>query len=284
MDRSYQPETEGIFDMSAEDYHDEANGLSRSMAKEIVYKTPEHMRHSLDYPKPPTKFMEFGTLVHCASLEPETLKEQFYIQPSMYRTDDGFSPWHNGAKECKKWNAAHSDRICITAEQEEMVTGCTAKIRNHPLIRGMLIAGQVEQSCFARDDKTGQMLRCRTDLMARDDKKNLWVADIKKVQDASAWAFRKDCRKQRYAFQESFYRYVLRLLGLEVFQFVFVAVEEKPPHGLGVFRIHSETDAVKAEDEKVWLAIDTYVQSKEQGNWPGYPEQIQDIDLRGDYR
>lgn len=284
MGTPFQPETEGIFEMPAEEYHDEAKGLSRSMAKEIVYKTPEHMRYGQDNPKPPTKFMEFGTLVHCASLEPHTLNEQFYIQPSMYPTKDGFKPWHGGADWCDKWKAAHSDRICITADDAQMVMGCTTKIRNNPVVRGMLIAGEVEQSFFARDPQTGLMLRCRTDLMAKDEQGKVWVADIKKTQDASPNEFAKACRKMRYAFQECFYRYVMSLLGVEVFQFVFVVVEEKPPHGLVLYRIHSETsDKVKAEEEKVRLAIDTYVQSKEQGVWPGYPERITDVDWK-DYR
>jgi hypothetical protein len=283
VDNPYQPETEGIFTMLAEDYHDESKGLSRSMAQRIVSKSAEHMRYEQDNPTDPTKFMDFGTLTHCSSLEPETLKEQYYVRPSCYPTKEGYKPWHGGADWCEKWKAAHSDRIIISAEEETMVSGCSQKVRSHPLIGGMLKVGQVEQSYFARDPQTGLMLRCRTDLTARDDQNLLWVADIKKVQEASRWAFTKTCRKMRYAFQECFYRYVLSLLGLEVHAFVFVAVEEKPPHGLGVFRIHSEReDKVAAEETNVRLAIDTYVQCKEQGSWPGYPDAIQTIDWRGE--
>jgi hypothetical protein len=281
--KPYTPNTPGIFDMPAAEYHDEKKGLSRSMAIEIVDRSAEHMRYDSDHPEEPTKFMEFGTLVHCSTLEPKTLSEQYYVRPEFYPSEEKKGvkvdkPWHNGATFCKEWNASHADRTIISAKEEEMVHGCTAKIRSHPLIASMLKVGKVEQSCFAQCPTTGIWLRCRTDLMAIATDGRLFVLDIKKTQNATRRKFTRTVRDNRYDFQEAWYRHVMRLLNMEVAGFLFCAVEEQPPHGLGVFQIAPEK--VERQYEKVQLAIDTYAQSREQGRWPGYTEEIQTVDWR----
>lgn len=276
---AYRENTSGIFLMPAKEYHDEKKGLSRGMALEILQRSLEHMRYSTDHPDEPTKFMEFGTLVHCATLEPETLAEQYHVTPETYLAEDGKKKnWHNGANFCKDWNKAHADRICITKEAETMVKACCARIRGNPFLASMLRVGHVERSCFAKCPQTGIWLRSRPDLLAWDRGGRLWVLDIKKTQDATARGFRKAIRNMRYDFQEAWYRRVLELLGYKVEGFLFCAVEEQPPHGLGIFKI--AFDKVANQMPRVQQAIDFYAQAKEQNTWTGYTDEIQEIDWR----
>jgi hypothetical protein len=134
------------------------------------------------------------------------------------------------------------------------------------MLSAMLATGQSELSCFARYE--GTLVRCRPDLMAYDAEGRLWVVDLKKLQDASRDEFRRHAREYKYAFQEAWYRFVLGLLGMDVYAFRFAAVEEEPPHGVAVYPLAREN--VIEQEPNVHRAIGLAVQCAEQGRWPGY--------------
>lgn len=272
----------GLFSgLTSDQYHQEQNGLSCTMAKELVFRSPAHMRHAMDHPDPPTKFMSLGNVVHCAFLEPEKLAQEYYVKPSTYPgTDRKKNPvekkWTRQASYCADWEDAHSDREILSQEEEANALGCLAALKAHPMLSSMLSAGNAEVSCFA--EGAGLKLRCRTDLMAQDKDGRTWVVDLKKCQDASASAFASHARTMHYDFQQAWYIHVLSLLDIAPHGFLFAAVEEKPPHGVGLFRVSNEN--VNAQAANVHRAIDLYRQGVESGEWPGYTPEIRRIGWR----
>ena len=257
-------------------YHREGAGLSRSMAQTLVFQSPLHMRWEQDNPKDETKAMRLGSLVHLACLDPAKLKGSYYVRPETYPNNGDEKPWHHSALWCRQWLTDHSDRPVVTVDDEMLMLGCVLSLHTHPLVRSLISCGHAEVSAFSRHDNI--RLRARPDLIATDDEGRIWVLDIKKCQDASTDGFTRHARTYRLPFQQSWYRYVLSLIGIEVFQFLFVAVEEKPPHGVAVFKL--DPMIVDSQNEAVHMAIDIYTQCIESGKWPGYDETTRMISWR----
>lgn len=264
----------GIFrDIPAEVYHDPSGGLSRTIAAKIAFESPAHALHEMHHPEPPTIFMEMGSLVHLSCLEPEKLKGSYFVRPA--ENEDGDS-WDGRKIWCKEWVKAHASLPRLSPEQEQQVLGCTAALRANPTMAGMLAVGHPELSVYA--DYQGTILRCRPDLIAEDIDGKIWVLDIKKCQDASLGAFSRQSRSLHRDFQEAWYRMVLKLAGVTVDRFVFAAVEEKPPHGVGLYRIAEKN--IMDIQPSIHYAIDLWRQCVETGNWPGYTASIQEVAWR----
>ncbi|MGN6644749.1 MAG: hypothetical protein ACTHKU_17300, partial [Verrucomicrobiota bacterium] len=93
----FTPNTEGAWlNLPAETYH-AAPGVSQSFLKEFdAAATPLHF--TVRKRKTATAYMEFGTICHCAVLEPDKLKDAYYIQPETYpaKVKDATvqKPWH----------------------------------------------------------------------------------------------------------------------------------------------------------------------------------------------
>ena len=281
---AWQPGLLGAFSgIPNEVYHDSGKGksvseriskygLSRSIAEKLILKSPAHCKEAMDNPKDPTKFMEFGTLVHCGTLEPEKLDGSYMVRPDTNPVDPE-DKWHGNKKWCKNWLAIFKGTTILSVEEEKMLQGCVLALKSNLTLNGMLRTGQAELSVFAKKDDV--LLKCRPDLIAEDAQRRTWVLDIKKCQDASFFAFQNESRRVHRDFQEAWYRYVLGLAGVHVDQFVFAAVEEEPPHGVGLYRIGPTN--VEAMVPKVHEAIDRWFTAVESGEWPGYHHEVQEI-------
>lgn len=273
----WRPGTAGTYSgLTSDQYHQEASGFSNSMAKDLVFESPEHMRWEMDHPTPPTEAMIMGTMVHTSVLEPEKFPHCYHLEPREYPADKGNKPWHGGSTYCKAWNAAHADKPILSGSDVDHIGGCKLALMYHPIMSRAITVGIAELSIFAFHDDL--MLKCRPDLLFRDATGDLWCLDIKKVQKATRIAFQRDALDKHYDFQEAWYRYVMSLAGIELRGFIFLAVEEQSPHGVCAFRWSKES--VDACMPQVHQAIDSYTQCKEQNIWPGYTKAIVEIHRR----
>jgi hypothetical protein len=283
----WEPGKVGVFSGVPNDvYHKRTSGLGSSIASKLVFRSASHAKEALDNPKEPTSFMEMGTLVHCGTLEPARLASSYYVRPETRPAEKDCSavkqglakpgdpiPWDNKAGYCKKWNEDHYDRPRLTVSEEKTLKGCIGALKANPTLAGMLQTGMSELSVFAKAGDV--LLKCRPDLLATDGRGQLWDLDIKKCQDGSFFVFQNESRKARRDFQEAWYRFVLESAGIHVDHFVFAAVEEDPPHGVGIYRISSTN--VEAMKPKVQEAIDKWFSACESDEWPGYHGEVQEI-------
>ena len=66
------------------------------------------------------------------------------------------------------------------------------------------------------------------------------IVDIKTTVDASPSGFDKQVWQYGYGIQDAFYRRVCSLAGLDVDDFIFVAVEKQPPYVVAVHVLSDE--------------------------------------------
>ena len=65
--------------------------------------------------------------------------------------------------------------------------------------------------------------------------------------------------------------------GVFVEQFVFIAVEKKPPYAVATYIVNDE-DLITAHEENEWLAA-KYGECLKADKWPGYSENIEVLTL-----
>ena len=96
---------------------------------------------------------------------------------------------------------------------------------------------------------------------------------MKTTEDASPRGFQNSLAKFRYHVQAAWY-----LRGLEgAEEFVFIAVEKKPPYLVAVYQASAAVIAagVRAAD----INLSNLSECRKKNHWPGYSEAIETIDL-----
>ena len=179
-----------------------------------------------------------------------------------------------------QWDKENEGRQILNPDQWKQIHGMRDAVMAHPAASALLtrIPGRAEQSIYWIDPITGVLCRCRPDWW-RDD--NLPI-DLKTTEDASPEGFARSIAKFRYEVQAAFY-----LDGIEAAtgkrpkNFVFIAVEKKPPHAVGVYVLDAETLEIGRGLYREDLA--TYAKCAQADQWPGYGDKIQTINLPGWY-
>lgn len=173
-----------------------------------------------------------------------------------------------------EWDAVNSHRQILNQEQWDAVHKAAKAIKDHPAASKLIGAGKAEQSVYWNDPLTGELCRCRPDWW-RDD--NI-VVDLKTTENASKDGFAKSIANFRYDVQAAFYLDGIELAtGKRPRGFVFVAIEKKPPFAVGVYVLDAETlDAARLVYQK---DLQAYAACQQSGEWPGYGDKIQTINL-----
>jgi len=260
--------------VSNADYH-AAPGLSVSGAKRLLV-TPYHY-HALTGertapPKAPTAGMVNGTLVHCLVLEPDEFGLRYVVGP------EGVEPRSKVWKDfCAQALAAGFE--VITSMMYERAKGQAEALRKLPAVAELLAEGVAEQSVWWRDTAHGLLLKCRPDWRAPVGNGNgIVLLDVKTATDASAEGFASACGKFGYYMQDPWYcDGVQRATGIEVHGMVFGVVESEFPYACAAYMLSDE--ARREGREAAARARSTYAACITRGEWPGYPQDIQVIDL-----
>lgn len=213
----FTPNTEGIFRIEAESYH-KAPGVSKHTL-DAMFDSPEQYQFLKRHGLKSTEAMEMSTLCHTAVLEPENLKDGFYLRPDKFKT---------GEKQA--WLATHPDKLSITRDELTTIQNIAASCRNHPIAGVLLEDGEAELSLFAKCPITGMLRKGRPDWITSDGDDRTTLVDLKFVADCSKHAFRKQVENLRYFVQHAYYVDLCELLGFDKPRFLFVAVEKTPMH------------------------------------------------------
>lgn len=147
-------------------------------------------------------------------------------------------------------------------------------VREHPIARLLLLAGQPEKTLIWRDPATGVMCRAKADWLRSDG-----IVDLKSAESAAEEALSKAAHNHGYAVQAPFYLrgFRERFPGITPY-FTFITVEKEPPY---LVHVNQLTERAMAHgDRQVSQALEIYRDCTASGRWPGYPiDQITDIDL-----
>lgn len=259
-------------DMPNEVYHSilamSAGGLKR------MRQSPAHFYGlQMDAERPvsePTPAMLNGTLVHTATLEPDTLEYRYIVRPPDIdgRTTAG-----------KAWMAAaaSSGKAIVTAEQMTAAQRQSTAIRSLPDVSALLSDGYAESSAFWVDKITGELCKCRPDWVSPAGD-GVVMVDVKTCQDASPAGFGKAIWNWCYHLQAAWYADGFEhATGTRVHGFVFAAVESAWPHAAAAYMLSDDVlDAARRENRRL---LDLYAECRRTGNWPGYQAGVQLIEL-----
>lgn len=279
----------------------EAPGISNSMLKHVSSTgddpgSPAHFQVYLKDPTRLTRPLLLGRLSHAAILRPEDPLETITVQPEERPAQEGDSavkqkkvgvgdmvPWHNGSKFCKAWNQNQADAGNVVVSQKEYDTlkGVVTSIAAHPVASRTLRAGFAEISVFKQywrsfENRQRMILRkARMDWVTLANS----IVDVKTCMDARDEVFGESMYRLGYYRQAAYYLDIWNDANPDDLKtnFVFIAVEKKPPYAVNVFDVHPR--AIEAGRDAYQRDLNILMTCYETDSWPAYREDIRGLDL-----
>jgi hypothetical protein len=236
-----------------------AEQINASALKLIGSRTPAHYFASLSKPKEESQAMKIGSAIHCAVLEPGFFEERYIILPDGVdgRTKEGKSIISK---------AKQSGKVILSKSDAELCSYVALSVSSNAGIKKALKSGDSELSVFTNDRK------CRLDHYTQS-----WIFDLKTCNDASPKEFAKQIYNFGYHIQAAWYLDTCKMAGLDTDGFIFIAVEKEPPYAIGLYELGS--DSLEAGRSAYQSALDKLERSKISGEWPGYSEYLETIEL-----
>lgn len=258
------PHPLGLVECTNDAYH-RGPGVSKSHLDAIANVSPLHYWAKYIDPNrvraEPTPAVIMGSAVHSAVLEPDLFPSEYVMAPQ------GINKRTNAGKaEYAAFEEENKGKTVLDAEDFATCLSVRDAVYRHPVARGLLTGGKAEQSFYAIDKETGELMKCRTDYMHDS---GAMIVDLKTTEDASPSGFGKSAANFRYPIQTSWYNGVLdAAFGEHPADWVFLALEKKPPHAIGIYFTTPEQliDSHMAA-RRDFLRI---VEHRRSGHWPDY--------------
>jgi hypothetical protein len=241
---------QGIYPGISNDEYHKMPGISSTYLRQWT-KCPL----STTSPTPETKAMAFGSAAHKYILERDEFFTEFAVAPKVdRRTKSGKEEYERFVVDAVGKTIIADDEFCKILEMRDALFA-------HPVAVQMLSAGDVEQSIFWTDQKTGLGCKCRPDLI------NGVLIDYKTTTDASPHGFSSSIQKYGYHQQAAHYIDGYNAVTSDKQdQFCFIAQESKPPYLVGVYFL--DEDAIEIGREKNRRAL--YSIANHAGALPSY--------------
>jgi hypothetical protein len=219
----------------------------------------------------PTPAMAIGSALHTHVLELDQWDANYVVMPEGIdrRTKAGKAEWD-------VFSTAAGSRTVLSRADADLVMRMGEAVYGHPAAAALLaLPGIAESTWMWRDEPTGLQCKCRPDWLTND---GTLVVDLKTTEDASPKGFQKSVANFSYHKQAAWYLHgIEQATGKCPEQFVFIAVEKKPPFAVAVYAADAEMIREgwrAAERDLEVLAI-----CKEADAWPGYSEAVEPISL-----
>lgn len=266
------PHAVGLVQETNEQYH-AGPGISKSHLDAIKGLSPRHYWHRYlnpnREPEDPTPALLLGSAVHSAILEPDDFKSQVIESPGFDRRSN------SGKAAYAEFYAKHAGKIVLEPKEFAACIAIRDAVHSHPVASGLLRGGRPEQSFYAVDKETGELIKCRTDYIHDS---GAMIVDVKTTDDASPDGFGKSSANFRYPVQTAWYHHVLdEAYGEHPEQWVFLAVEKNPPYAIGIyFTEHDVVTQGAIAARRDFLRI---VEHRRSGVWPDYGMDPQPLKL-----
>lgn len=226
-----------------------------------MQQSPQRYHHRQTTPLDDTPSMALGRLIHTATLEPERLNEVYAVWAA--------SGGSRRTNAYKAWAAEHADKELITEDELMTALGASLAVRSHRTARQVLRGGKVEHSLRWVDPVTHMRCKARPDHI----KKNGGLTDLKSTTTVNAEDFGRLARRLGYYGQMAFYRRAARHNGYPDGPVRIIAVEQKPPFEVAVFRL--DEDLLAAGDRLVSRLLADVYKWRKRGRWPArYEEEV----------
>lgn len=241
----------------------ECEGVSRSTLAVLLDKTPLHLKYQLDQGgREDTKAFTFGRAAHKYILEKDDFFNEFAVSPKFnLRTKVGKA-------DAEDFAIINAGKDIIAEDDFEQIKLMRQAIDTHPVARELL-TGEVEQSFFWTDEKTGEKCKVRPDVITTHEGRK-YLVDYKTTDSCEDGHFERSVRRFHYDFQAAMYCEGLFNNTLEDYGFCFVAQEKKPPYAVRVY-FCSEALIYGGMDKFKW-ALDIWHYCRKSGDWFGYKD------------
>lgn len=261
--------TPGVYFMPRDEY-DHLPRLNWSKLKHLE-KSAQHFQYYLLNEDEDTDARKLGRAVHLAVFEPELFRATCVV-------------WDCGARRGKDWEAfvkRNEGKEILTENQHASALAISQSVRNHAIAQKYIAGGQGEATVLweylspMTAEAPGFKLECksRPDFLTDSG----WLVDLKKVRDASPAGFGRAVWNYRYHAQAAFYVDAIKSVTGQERPVAFVAVEEKPPHVVQVYRLTQEQLELGRTTYRELLS--TYNQCRSKNRWPGYADNELDVEL-----
>jgi hypothetical protein len=246
----------------------QGGSLSVSGAK-LLLKAPAKFEYARRNGSKHTKAMDLGTRVHALVLGKGEEQIELLDFPN-YTT--------NKAREARD-AAIAAGKIPTKPQEMEEARAIADAVLKHPTTGGLFTEGDAEVSMFWRDEEFKVMLRGRADYMTYFDDMPT-IVDFKTSADASAEEFARSVYKYGYHRQDPHYREgwaaILKCDWQDI-DFVFAVAETDPPYCVATYRVDpADTDRGREQNR---IARERFRDCTESGTWPGYSEEIENLQL-----
>lgn len=225
----------GIVRETNKKYHGYLQAISKSRLSKMSI-CPAYFKWCEENPQEPTEDLVFGSAFHKVVLEPATFDREFAVLPLNIdrRTKAGRETYN-------EFLESHKNKDIITQEQFETAL-CMKNAVEKNKIAKVLLKGKKETSMYYVDDLTGIECKIRPDLYTIVNDR-LVITDFKSCKNASPEEFTRDIIKYSYDLQVAMYKNgASKVLGypLDKIDFVFIAVEKKAPHLIGIYEANED--------------------------------------------
>lgn len=242
---------------------------------DLVAKSPLHYwARYLDpnrVPQEPTAAMAIGSAVHTHVLELDQWDSQYVVAPAGMdrRTKVGKAEW-------EVFQTAIGTRTVISREDADLVMRIGRSVLSHSAAAYLLgLPGKAETTHMWHDEISGLQCKCRPDWLLDDSS---MIVDLKTTEDASPKAFQQSIAKWRYHVQAAWYLDgIEKATGKRPEQFIFIAVEKKPPYACAVYV--ADPQMVEIGGQTARADLDKLNLCKAANHWPGYSDQVEVINL-----
>ena len=251
----------GIVIETNAEYHGYREAISKSRLSNIAV-CPAYFKWCEDNPQKPSDDMVLGSAFHKIVLEPETFDDEFAIMPQVDKRTT------QGKLIIAEFIIESAEKTVITQEQYDTICGMRDSIMSNPYAR-KLINGNIEQSMYWADELTKVECKCRPDVW-RKVADRVVITDLKSTKSVMPNDFMRDVVKYHYDLQTAMYRDgVSKNLNIpkENIDFVFIAVEKKPPYLLNIMQ--ADTYVIQKGEADFREYIGTYAECKEKDLWYG---------------
>lgn len=277
-------------DLTLEVYHQQicdGPSFSSSNLRDCELRSPRHAyaRWSGNPKREPKKTdaLSFGSAAHCLILGDEAFAVRHVIQPfSDYARieeidgvvwkpkpakSDSEADIESGALRYKSlWrdDMEAKGKVIVTQDQLEHIKNMAEVVATDPSL-DLVFAGEVEQSCFWKDEQTGLWLKSRLDVRPLDDT----LVDLKTVPDAAPYLCERSITKYAYDMQFALGAEGLLIAGgQKIYAHMAIFQEKEPPYAITPQEIGAQ--AIWRSAQRNRRALDTFAMCLERGEWPAY--------------
>jgi len=259
----------GIYrDIPEADYH-KIDAYSNSRGSKFK-KAPAALQYSIEHPgADDSDTLLIGRAFHSATLEPSVFFSKYIKGIEVdRRTKDGKAAWAQFLKESE-------GKVVLTPAQYQLASEMQSGVLKCEDARlALRKKTDAELTLIWIDEETGVLCKARIDAYCAGPKLGL---DLKSTRDASLAEFERSILSYGYHRQGALYLDGARACGLEMNEFLFIAVEKEPPYLAACYRLREDAIQIGRQENRELLA--RYAECRKTQVWPGYSDRVQDVSL-----